>query len=81
MLQKLFSVLTRMVTDTANLQNLEMMTCDKMLYVLLFHFFEKFDNVLDIRIQGLTLNQYLTQAKAIVACEYHNTPHFQPEPE
>ena len=79
MLQKLFSVLARMVTDTANLQNLEMMTCDKMLYVVLFHFIEKFDNVLGI--QGLTLNQYLTLAKAIVACEYHNTPHFHPEPE
>lgn len=79
MLQKLFSVLARMVTDTANLQSLEMMTCDKMLYVLLFHFIEKFDNVLDI--QGLTQNQYLTLAKAIVACEYYNTPHFHPEPE
>lgn len=37
MLRKLSNALARMVTNTANLQNLEMMTCDKMLYVL-FHF-------------------------------------------
>jgi hypothetical protein len=57
--------LARTVINTASLQNLEMMTCDKMLYVL-FHFNEKFKNFFGI---GLRLDEYLTPEKAIAACE------------